>query len=58
MVALINSLLASHKGHSATAWFVASLVGGPLATVIILAFLDDRRLPPGSPRAVFERDAG
>ncbi len=38
-LALINSVLAQSKNRSGLVWFLASLIAGPLAT-LILAFLE------------------
>ena len=43
-LALINAGLAQGKGRSGLAWFLASLLLGPVATLLIVAL--DRVLPP------------
>lgn len=40
-LALINANIAQLKGRNGLLWFVGSLLGGPLAT-LVLAFLDRR----------------
>jgi hypothetical protein len=43
-LALINAGLAQGKGRSGLAWFLVSLLLGPLATLLIVAL--DRQVPP------------
>ena len=43
-LALINAGLAQGKGRSGLGWFLASLLLGPVATLLIVAL--DRVLPP------------
>ena len=43
-LALINAGLAQGKGRSGLAWFLASLLLGPVATLLIVAL--DRQPPP------------
>jgi hypothetical protein len=38
-LAMINAGLAQGKNHSGLAWFLISLVLGPIATFLIVAFL-------------------
>ena len=40
-LALINAGLAQSKGRSGLAWFLISLLLGPLATFILVAFCDN-----------------
>ena len=44
-LALINAGLAQSKNHSGLLWFLISLLLGPLATFLIVAFC--RKLPDG-----------
>lgn len=46
-LALLNAGLAQSKNHSGLLWFLLSLLLGPLATFLIVAFCN--RLPPESP---------
>lgn len=41
-LALINAGIAQGKGRSGLAWFVISLLLGPVATLLVVLF-DDRR---------------
>jgi len=43
-LALLNAGLAQSKNHSGLAWFLLSLLLGPVATFILVAFC--RKLPP------------
>ena len=43
-LALINAGLAQSKNRSGLAWFLLSLLFGPIATFLLVAFCD--RLPP------------
>lgn len=45
-LALINAGLAQNKGHGALIWWAASLFLGPIATFIIVAFLERRPFEP------------
>lgn len=45
-LALINAGLAQAKGHSRLAWFLLSLFLGPVATFILVVFIDMK--PPRS----------
>jgi hypothetical protein len=45
-LALINAGLAQSKGRSRVAWFVASLLVGPIATFFVVA--TDTAKPPAS----------
>lgn len=47
-LALINANIAQVKGRSGLAWFLGSLIGGPIAT-LLLAVID--RTPTASPPA-------
>jgi hypothetical protein len=42
-LALINANIAQLKGRSGFGWFLGSLIGGPIVT-LLLAFMD-RRVP-------------
>ena len=42
-VALVNAGIAQGKGRSGLNWFLASLLLGPIATFLLVAFFD--RLP-------------
>lgn len=44
-LSLINAGLAQAKGHSGLLWWLASLLLGPIATLIIVAFLGRRPMP-------------
>ncbi len=44
-LALINAGLAQSKGHGALLWWAVSLLLGPIATFIIVAFLERKPLP-------------
>jgi len=39
-LALLNAGLAQVKGHSGLIWFVVSLFLGPIATFILVVFMD------------------
>ena len=39
-LALINAGLAQSKNRSGLAWFLATLLLGPIATLILVAFID------------------
>ena len=39
-LALVNAALAQSKGRSGLSWWFISLLLGPLATLILVAFLD------------------
>lgn len=41
-LSLINAGLAQSKNHSGLAWWIVSLLLGPIATLIIVAVLDKR----------------
>jgi len=41
-LALVNAGLAQGKGRSGLAWFLASLLLGPVATFVLVAFFDRR----------------
>jgi hypothetical protein len=44
-LALINAGLAQAKGRSGLFWFLASLIGGPVATLLLVSvYADGRRL--------------
>ena len=43
-LALINAGLAQAKGHSRLIWFLLSLFLGPIATFVLVVFMDAR--PP------------
>lgn len=47
-LALINAGLAQSKNRSGLAWFLASMLFGPLATLCLVAFCD--RLPESGRR--------
>lgn len=47
-LSLINAGLAQSKNHSGLGWWLASLLLGPVATFLIVAFLD-RRPDPAAP---------
>lgn len=47
-LSLINAGLARSKGHSGMAWWVVSLLLGPVATFMIVAFLQPPSTPTGS----------
>jgi hypothetical protein len=42
---LINAGLAQSKNHSGMVWWIVSLLLGPVATLIIVAFLDKDARP-------------
>ncbi len=42
-LALVNAGLAQGKGRSGLNWFLASLLLGPVATFLLVAFCDDLR---------------
>ena len=42
-LALVNAGLAQGKGRSGSAWFLASLLLGPIATFILVAFCEKPR---------------
>jgi len=42
-LALINAGLAQGKYRSGLNWFLLSLLLGPIATFVLVAFFDDRR---------------
>ena len=42
-LSLINAGIAQGKGRSGLAWFLLSLLGGPIATFVLVAFFD--RIP-------------
>jgi hypothetical protein len=44
-LSLINAGLAQSKNHSGLLWWLLSLLLGPLATFVIVAFLDKRPHP-------------
>ena len=46
-LALINAGLAESKGHSRLIWFLVSLFLGPIATLILVVFMERKR--PASP---------
>lgn len=48
-LSLINAGLAQSKGHSGMAWWVISLLLGPVATFIIVVFLQPTSVQPGWP---------
>lgn len=48
-LALLNAGLAQAKGHSRLAWFLLSLLLGPIATFILVVFTDVKPRE-GSPR--------
>ena len=48
-LSLINAGLAQSKGHSGMAWWLISLLLGPVATFVIVVFLQPPPVPPGSP---------
>jgi hypothetical protein len=48
-LALINANLAQVKGRSGLAWFLGSLIGGPIAT-FLLAVMDRRPDPEAAAR--------
>ncbi len=48
-LSLINAGLAQSKGHSGLTWWLISLLLGPLATFLIVVFLEPRPTPPGPP---------
>jgi hypothetical protein len=39
-LALINAGLAQSKGHSRLIWFLLSLFLGPIATLVLVVFMD------------------
>ena len=45
-LALVNAGLAQGKNRSGLAWFLISLLAGPLATFCLVALFD--KLPPGT----------
>lgn len=47
-LALINAGLAQSKNRSGLGWFLASLLLGPIATLVLV--LLDKREPPAPPR--------
>ncbi len=48
-LSLINAGLAQSKNHSGLLWWIISLFLGPLATFIIVVFLDKPQPVPGKP---------
>jgi hypothetical protein len=44
-LSLINAGLAQSKNHSGMVWWIVSLLLGPVATLIIVAFLDKNARP-------------
>lgn len=48
-LALVNAGLAQSKGRSRLAWFFLSLFLGPIATLVLVAFMDV--IPPESKKA-------
>jgi len=44
-LSLINAGLAQSKNHSGMVWWIVSLMLGPVATLIIVAFLDKNEPP-------------
>jgi hypothetical protein len=42
-LALINAGLAQGKARSGLNWFLLSLLLGPIATLVLVAFFEDRR---------------
>jgi hypothetical protein len=42
-LALINAGLAQGKHRSGLNWFLISLLAGPFATLLLVAFFDDRQ---------------
>jgi hypothetical protein len=44
-LALLNAGVAQAKGHSRLLWFCASLLLGPIATLLIVVFLDKEESP-------------
>ncbi len=48
-LSLINAGLAQSKGHSGLTWWLASLLLGPVATFIIVVFLEPSSTPPAPP---------
>lgn len=46
-LALINANIAQVKGRSGLAWFLGSLIGGPIATLLLAVM--DRRATSGAP---------
>lgn len=49
-LSLINAGLAQSKNHSGLGWWLASLLLGPVATFLIVVFLD-KRPDPAAPAA-------
>jgi hypothetical protein len=45
-LSLINAGLAQSKNHSGLLWWIVSLFLGPVATFIIVVFLEKRQLGP------------
>jgi len=46
-LALINAGIAQGKNRSGLSWFLISLLLGPLATFLLVAFFPTRPAPPG-----------
>jgi hypothetical protein len=47
-LALLNAGLAQSKGHSRLVWFLLSVVLGPLATFVLVVFMDQKPRGDGS----------
>ncbi|MDG3002489.1 hypothetical protein [Paludisphaera mucosa] len=57
-LSLINAGLAQSKGHSGMAWWIMSLMLGPVATLIIVALLQPPSVLPGSPSIPLPEHSG
>ena len=51
-LALINAGLAQSKGRSRLAWFLASLLLGPIATLLVVVTEKERPKEPAPPATV------
>ena len=45
---LVNAGLAQGKGRSGLGWWLVSIFLGPIATFVLVAFMDRRRPPSGA----------
>ena len=53
LIAAVNGLLAARKGHPAGLWMLASMVGGPVVTILVVFALPRA---PALPRAFKVQD--
>ena len=42
-LAMLNAGIAQGKGRSGLAWFLWSILGGPVATFVLVTFFDKKR---------------